>query len=190
MTLVTTFPRVPRTVKGYDVDEVDDFFYEARKAYEHGGPGPSGRRLSAAEVRRVAFALKRGGYDVHEVDAALDRLEDAVAAREREQLIADGGDEALIGELTKRAATLQGRLDRPAGQRFSRGKKRLEMTYDVEDVDNLCEKLAHYFSDGQEMSADEVRRAVFRTRWGPSGYREPEVDAFLDRAVEVMVAVD
>lgn len=187
---MTTFPRVSRTAKGYDVDEVDDFFDVAREAYERGGPGPSGRRLSAAEVRRVAFALKRGGYEVHEVDGALDRLEDAVASRERERLIADGGDEALVNELTRRASTLQGRLNRPAGQRFSRGEKRLEMTYDVNDVDALCEKLAHYFSDGDEMSADEVRRAVFRTRWGGGGYREPEVDAFLDRAVEIMVAVD
>ena len=40
------------------------------------------------------------------------------------------------------------------------------------------------------MSADEVRRAVFRTRRGSRGYREAEVDAFLDRAVEIMVSVD
>ncbi len=190
MTAVTTFPRVSRTAKGYDVDEVDEFFQIAREAYQRGKPGPNGRRLSAAEVRRVAFALQRGGYDVHEVDAALDRLEDAVAARERERLIEQGGDQALINELTRRASTLQGRLNRPAGERFSRGEKRLEMTYDVDDVDSLCDKLAHYFSDGTEMSADEVRRAVFRTRWGRRGYREPEVDAFLDRAVEIMVAVD
>jgi DivIVA domain-containing protein len=40
------------------------------------------------------------------------------------------------------------------------------------------------------MSADDVRHAVFRGRRGNTGYREPEVDAFLDRAVSVMVAVD
>ena len=100
---MTTFPRVSRTAKGYDVDEVDDFFAEARRSYQEGGRGRSGHHLTAAEVRRVAFALKRGGYDVHEVDAALDRLEDAVAARERQQLIASGGDEALVSALTRRA---------------------------------------------------------------------------------------
>lgn len=187
---MTTFPRGPRTAKGYDPAEVDAFFDRAHAAYQHATPDPSGWRLSAAQVRRVAFALKRGGYDVHAVDAALDRLEDAVAARERQHLLDEGGEQALLDELTRRAGTLQERLARSAGERFSRGRKRLETTYDVEDVDALCAQLRRYFTDGEEMSADEVRQAVFRTRHGRAGYREPEVDAFLDRAVEVMIAVD
>jgi DivIVA domain-containing protein len=37
---------------------------------------------------------------------------------------------------------------------------------------------------------DNVRRAVFRPAVGPDGYEESQVDAFLERAVELMAAID
>ena len=40
------------------------------------------------------------------------------------------------------------------------------------------------------MSVDEVRRVLFRTRRGERAYDEDEVDAFIDRVVEVMASVD
>lgn len=195
----TRFSRVPRTAKGYVASEVDEFFARAKVAYERernqgrtgGGRGASDERpLRSWEVRTAAFRLARGGYAVQEVDAALDRLEDAVAARERARLLDDEGEDALMQELARRARTLQGRLDRPAGARFAAPTGRFERGYDPADVDDLCERLNHYFNDGAEMSADEVRRAVFRPKRGRSAYREPEVDAFLDRAVAIMVTVD
>ena len=194
----TQFTRVSRTTKGYALNEVDEFFARAKVAYERerarrdrtATPSADDRPLRSWEVRNAAFSLVRGGYDVQEVDAALDRLEDAVAARERSRLVNSGGEDALMDELARRARTLQGRLDRPAGQRFSAPKGRFERGYDPADVDELCDRLNNYFNDGSAMSADEVRRAVFRSRRGRGGYREPEVDAFLDRAVAIMVTVD
>lgn len=189
---MTTFPRAGRVTQGYDCDQVDEFFSRARASYELVGKGPGGRNraaLSARDVRVVAFDLVRGGYEVRQVDAALDRLEDAVARRERESAIGTLGEQALLDQLTRRAETLHGRLTRPDGQRFAR-EKGFDVAYDVRDVDELCSRLLGYFDDGAEMSADEVRRAVFRTRRGSRGYREAEVDAFLDRAVEIMVSVD
>lgn len=189
---MTTFPRAGRVTQGYDCDQVDEFFSRARASYELVGKGPGGRNraaLSARDVRVVAFDLVRGGYEVRQVDAALDRLEDAVARRERESAIGTLGEQALLDQLTRRAETLHGRLTRPDGQRFAR-EKGFDVAYDVRDVDELCVRLLGYFDDGQEMSADEVRRAVFRTRRGSRGYCEAEVDSFLDRAVEIMVSVD
>jgi DivIVA domain-containing protein len=187
---VTSFARVSRLAQGYHPDQVEEFFERARAAYEGKDEG-TGRsaRLSAHEVRVVGFDLVRGGYDVHQVDSALDRLEDALARREREQLVSAEGEDALLSELTRRAQSLHGRLERPDGQRFDRGTG-FEPGYDPEDVDALCRALLGYFDDGAAMSADEVRRAVFRTRRGSRGYREAQVDAFLDRAIEIMVAVD
>jgi DivIVA domain-containing protein len=193
---VTSFSRTNRFTQGYDPEQVEDFFARARQAYEgvaeatgtHGGPAPAAR-LTAHEVRIAAFDLVRGGYDVHQVDSALDRLEDALAARERERLVQADGEKALFAELSRRAQALHGRLNRPDGQRFDRGQG-FEPGYAPEDVDALCTRLLGYFNDGEEMSADEVRRAVFRTRRGTRGYREMQVDAFLDRVVEIMVAVD
>ena len=192
------FTRVPRSAKGYAPEEVDEFFARAKVAYERErererggrGAGRGSRPLRSWEVRTAAFRLVRAGYDVQEVDAALDRLEDAVAARERTRLVRDGGEDALLAELARRARTLQGRLDRPSGERFKAPSGRFERGYDATDVDALCDKLNSYFNDGEPMSADEVRRAVFRPRRGRGAYREPEVDAFLDRAVAIMVAVD
>lgn len=188
---MSSFTRANRLTQGYHPDQVEEFFARAREAYEGSAVGPDGRpvRLSAREVRVVAFDLIRGGYDVHQVDSALDRLEDALARRERERLVQADGEGALFAELTRRAQSLHGRLTRPDGERFDRGSG-FEAGYAPEDVDALCRRLLGYFDDGVEMSADEVRRAVFRTRRGSRGYREVQVDAFLDRAIEIMVAVD
>ncbi|MEO8284654.1 MAG: DivIVA domain-containing protein, partial [Pseudarthrobacter sp.] len=40
------------------------------------------------------------------------------------------------------------------------------------------------------LSVDSIRRAVFRPAAGEDGYEETQVDAFLDRAVELMAAID
>lgn len=189
---MTTFSRTGRMTQGYDCDQVDEFFSRARVSYELVGKVPDRRgrpALNARDVRVVAFDLVRAGYDVRQVDAALDRLEDAVARRERESVVGTQGEQALLDQLTRRAQTLHGRLTRSDGERFSR-ETGLDVAYDVHDVDELCRRLLGYFNDGEEMSADEVRRAVFRTRRGSRGYREAEVDAFLDRVIEIMVAVD
>lgn len=184
------FARVSRAARGYHVDEVDAFFARAKVAYERGTRVGALAALTAEDVRTAAFRLRWGGYDVQQVDSALDRLEDAVAARERARLVKVGGESALFDDLARRAATLQARLDRPAGERFAAPSRRFERGYDPADVDSLCDRLDSYFNDGEEMSADEVRRAVFRPARGRRAYREPEVDAFLDKAVDIMVTVD
>jgi DivIVA domain-containing protein len=180
----STFPRTGRLSRGYHVDQVDAFFARARVAYEKAGTRAA---VTSRDVRKIGFDLVRGGYDVSEVDSALDRLEDAFASRERVALTGRLGQEGAIGELTRRARGLRGRLVRPDGQRFDRGSG-LAPSYAVVDVDALCARLLRYFEEGEEMSLDEVRRAVFRTRRGSRGYSEPQVDAFLDRAVEIMAA--
>jgi DivIVA domain-containing protein len=187
MTLVSqTFNRTGRLSQGYHVEQVDDFFSRARLAYERAGDRPT---LSSRDVRRVGFDLVRGGYDVGQVDSALDRLEDAFARREQDTLRTRLGREAALEELTRRAGVLRGRLQRPDRERFDRGSG-LAPSYDLADVDELCERLLRYFEDGEPMSVDEVRRSVFRTRRGSRGYTEAQVDAFLDRVVEVMVVVE
>lgn len=182
----TTFNRTGRVSQGYDTEQVDAFFARARESYEQAGvPSP----LTSRDVRQVGFDLVRGGYDVGQVDAALDRLEDAFARREYDAMRQRLGAEGTLDELTKRAGSLRGRLVRPDGERFDRATG-LAPAYDVSDVDRLCRRLLGYFESGDPMSVDEVRRAVFRPRRGSRGYAEPQVDAFLDRVVEVMVAVE
>ena len=70
------FPRVRFPRRGYDIDDVDEFLDLVGKgldaaiasvATDVGG-------LTVAEVRRVAFRPKRGGYAEEEVDETLDRV--------------------------------------------------------------------------------------------------------------------
>lgn len=181
------FPKMSGWKNGYDPAQVDSFFKRARESFERETPQPGD--LDARAVRTVGFDLKRGGYHVGVVDAALDRLEDAFAKRSREQLISTSGEQAWVDELTRAAGSLRGRLSRERGERFNLAE-RGTIGYDIEEVDELCDKINAYFTDGLAMSVDEVRRVLFKIRKGKKAYNEDQVDAFIDRVVEVMASVD
>ncbi|CAM5793102.1 DivIVA domain-containing protein [Cellulomonas persica] len=170
---------------GYDPDEVDEFFEHARSLYEK-GPAAA---LSAKDVRRVGFEVVRGGYATAAVDAALDRLESAFVARARAEYVAQHGQQAWMAQLGEQARTLYGRLGRPDGDRFAPPEGR-EQGYEPADVDALCHRLIAYFDKGAPLTSGEVRSATFRRRKGRNAYGEPAVDAFMARAVEVLLGVE
>ncbi|MDJ0319765.1 DivIVA domain-containing protein [Pseudarthrobacter sp. PS3-L1] len=179
---------MPRTEYGYNAKQVDQFLQRARVSLE--AAEPSQRSMKSPDVRGVSFDPVKGGYSPAMVDAALDRLEDAFARRERDELIAGQGEEAWLQEIGALAAVLRARLDRPAGERFRRPSKSKVRSYNVGDVDNLCTDLVGYLEHDKPMSVDGIRRAVFRPASGVEGYEESQVDAFLDRVVELMAAID
>lgn len=179
------FRTVSGMKRGYDTDEVDEFFAHARSLYEH-GPGAA---LSGADVRRVGFDLVRGGYVTAAVDAALDRLEAAFVARARAEHVQAHGQQAWLAKLGEQARTLYGRLGRPDGERFAPPDGR-DQGYEPADVDELCHRLIAYFDHGTPLTAAEVRTATFRRRKGKNGYGEAAVDAFCARAVEVLLGVE
>jgi DivIVA domain-containing protein len=169
--------------RGYDVEQVEAFLTRARAAYEDVSRAPT---MTSWHVRTVGFDLVRGGYDVDAVDAALDRIEDAFARREKQRGEERNGTVAWSNQLRSQEQSLRAQLTRPDGQRFPRGTG-MELTYDVQAVDELCRRVEDGFSDGRPMPPDAVRLAVFRSRRGSRGYREGSVDAFLDRIVELLV---
>ena len=146
----------------------------------------TGMRLTAEGIRHTAFAMHKGGYAPDQVDAALERLEDAFAARERDQATRAGGEEAWMAEAEGAIEVIVGRLSRPPGTRFARTSI-LAVGYKRVDVDRLANKLVKYFRDGRVLTVAEVRTAVFRPERG--GYREAQVDLVLDSVVDVMLAV-
>ena len=192
-----TFRRSGRLRRGYSVAQVEDFFDRARRAYEQGAPAGSPRRgtpligpaLTSRDIRQVGFDLVLNGFDVEQVDGALDRMEDAFARRESDALRGRLGVDQAMEQVARQASTLEGRLARAAGERFSRASG-LALAYDPDDVDELCQRLQGYLTGGPPIAPEELRRAVFRSRRGRSGYDEGQVDAFFDRAVEILVAVD
>ncbi len=181
--VATTFPTAARSALGYDVDEVERFLEDARRAYSADDSAPG---IEAAKIRATAFSMRKGGYSTSHVDAALERLEDAFAAREREREITEVGQKAWYAEARTKASDVVARLERPDGQRFHRVSF-LGTGYHPKDVDAFAERLAGYFREGKALSLTEVRSVVFRPKHG--GYREAQVDAVLDAVVEVMLAV-
>ncbi len=115
-----TFPRARRLAKGYDVEQVETFLARARMAYEEGGRGPA---MTSWHVRTVGFDLVRGGYDVDAVDAALDRIEDAFARKEKQRGEERNGPSAWQTQLRTQEQSLRAQLARPDGQRFPPGHR-------------------------------------------------------------------
>lgn len=179
------FSSVSALRTGYDKDEVDEFFDHARQAYE----GRTAEQVTNADIQASTFELVRGGYNTHEVDAALDRLEAAFIARQRAEYVASHGQEAWMGALAERARTLYGRLGRPDGEKFAPAA-RGQIGYDRDDVDALCDRLTAYFDRQEPLTSAEVRSATFGRAKGAEGYAEAPVDAFFARAIEVLLGVE
>jgi DivIVA domain-containing protein len=176
------FPTVARSKLGYDIREVDAFLARARRAYDRTGE----EDVTAADLRRAAFGLEKGGYQTSAVDAALERLEDAFATRERETSIREAGEKSWYKGTRKLAQEIIERLRRPEGHRFDR-MGALAIGYSVKEVDRFTDRVRAFLEDGAELPLEEVRGVAFRPVH--HGYREAQVDLLIDGVVEVMLAV-
>ena len=184
-----SFDRVQRNQYGYNAKQVDQFLQRARVSFET--PKAAAHAVKSADVRAVSFDPVKGGYAAAGVDAALDRLEDAFARRERDELIAERGEDAWLREI----GSLSGTAARPPAPARRRAvpaprQEAKARSYNTTDVDDLCHDLIGYLEEDKPLSVDNVRRAVFRPAVGQDGYEETQVDAFLDRVVELMAAID
>ncbi|WP_456237474.1 DivIVA domain-containing protein [Georgenia wutianyii] len=182
----TMFPVVGRMSTGYDRDQVEQFFTRARQAYETGAVGDAG--LTEGDVRTAAFDLVRAGYATGAVDSALDRLEAAIVQRRRDAFVATHGQQAWMDRIAERATTLYPRLVRPAGERFAAPES--GRGYSRDAVDRLMDRLVDYFDADGDLTAAELRAATFPSAGRDKAYAEGVVDAYLDRAVEVLLAVE
>lgn len=180
------FPRTSILRQGYNVNQVAEFFDEARVAYER--PGSPASEISPLDVRRAAFDLKHGGYSTAAVDAALDRLEVAFVTRTREVFVRANGQDAWMQDLAVRAQTLYPRLRRPVGERFDH-PARFKHGYDVREVDAILARITDFFDTGAPLDAQELRATVFRSKTGARAYDERTVDAFLARTVDILLGV-
>ncbi|HEU0205863.1 MAG TPA: DivIVA domain-containing protein [Pseudolysinimonas sp.] len=180
----STFPHTRRSRLGYDVDEVEEFLEDARRAYTAEGAGST--LVTADTIRDTGFTMRKGGYSPDHVDAALERLEDAFALRERERALAQTGDQAWFARARSGAQAILDRIVRQRGKRFRRVSI-LALGYSVREVDALTDRVAQYFQNGKALSIDEVRTSAFHGQRG--GYHEAQVDLLLDAVVRVMLAV-
>ncbi|TPW72369.1 DivIVA domain-containing protein [Schumannella sp. 10F1B-5-1] len=178
----STFPHARRSRQGYDVDEVEQFLADARSSYL---AEPGAREMSSDDIRTTGFTLRKGGYATEHVDAALARLEDAFAGREKQRALAADGDKHLA-EARDLAQVILDRLVRPHHHRFRRTSL-FTVGYAPVEVDAFVDRIAEYLQGGEAVTADEIREVAFRPKRG--GYDETQVDVVLDAMVDVILAV-
>jgi len=180
----TTFPRVRRG-RGYDIDEVEDFLEDARRAYT--GDRGSAQVVDATFIRQVGFTMRRGGYSPSHVDSALERLEDAFAARERDRAIAEVGDNGVYQQARSEAQLLLDRVTRARGHRFRRVGI-FTGGYSVRDVDAFADRVAAHLQLGGELTVADAREVLFARQRG--GYEETQVDLVIDAVIDLLQTVD
>ena len=167
--------------RGYHRTAVDTFLASARRAFETGRD-----ELGAVDVRTASFPLVKNGYVVADVDAALGRVEDAFAARERERVVRARGAGVWVEQAREDAQLVLDHLARPRRHRFARTGV-LTFGYRVDEVDHVATRIVRYLRDGDGLTAEQLRSAAFRMQRG--GYREEQVDALLDATIDVILAV-
>lgn len=167
--------------RGYHRAAVDTFLAAARQSFENDLDD-----LTAADVRAASFPLVKGGYAIADVDAALARVEDALAARRRERVVRDSGAEGWVVQAREDAQAILDHLARRPKHRFARTGV-LTFGYRVDEVDHVMDRIVRYLRDGDAVSAEQLRSAAFRMQ--RRGYREEQVDALLDAAIDVVLAV-
>ena len=69
--------RVGKRKWGYDPDQVDAFLERAHALYDS-----EGMNLTQHDIQNVSFDLRKNGYVIAQVDAALGRLERAVVDKQ------------------------------------------------------------------------------------------------------------
>lgn len=179
----TTFPTADQ---GYDPAQVDDFMAQARAAYENEDGDAA---FNEVKVREVAFKLVKNGYSMAAVDLVLERLEAGFVHRRRAKVMQEHGEDEWIKQVAQLASTIYPRLDRPVGERFEQAPKG-EYGYLKTEVDSFMDSLGRYFDGDLEMTSQQIKRVVFTPAKGDKAYAMAVVDAYLDRASEILISVE
>lgn len=195
-----TIARAGKRKWGYDVGQVDAFLERAHTLYEDDEP-----KMSQEDIQNVSFALEKDGYVISQVDAALNRLEKAVVDKQTQWDVTHFGRVAWRAATEQLAHSLYGRADRPEKNRFEPGASR-HPSYDRKQVDRLVNqvigKIKRELGESKESESDAVRKIdaeltstrvsniIFTQRIGKRGYSERQVDAYLNRAIQVLARLE
>lgn len=173
------FPRAAGKSKGYAPEQVDALIDRARNQYQ----SPDQELLTAQELRNAQFDFAPGGYLIAAVDSAIDRLEDSFAAREIQRQKNNHSETAVADRLARVKAVIAGRLERKRGRRFAPTGLLLR-GYSRRQVDKLCVQISSHLEAKVPLDVYLVRRMTFKST--RNGYHEAQVDAFIDRVIEVL----
>lgn len=173
---MSSFPLVSARARGYSASAVDEFVARAQA-------GDSS--LTSLDIRSAAFPIIKGGYSIADVDAALERLEDAVADHERREQIRIAGVDGANAEARAVAQDVLNRVARAPRKRF-RSAPLFTYGYHRADVDAFADVIRAFYNGGGLLTRADVRNVSFRPQLG--GYDEAQVDFVLDELLRVMLA--
>jgi len=173
------FGRAAELEPGYKRTEVDRLFARLAEDYEQlsGAVQQHANIYTSRLIRQVVFRTEPGGYAVGDVDRALERIEERFAKLERSRYIEQYGLSNWELSLVDAGELLAQRLERPDGERF----RRL-----VGDVDKVCHHIYAQLNSEEPLDTSVIRNAVFRSATGSVSYEETQVDAFMDRCIELI----
>ncbi|WP_443095076.1 DivIVA domain-containing protein [Rothia koreensis] len=181
--------RVPRKHKGYSTQQVRQILDRCGQQVESLRAGNPELTITAAEIRGAEFDQEKCGYRPADVDRALESYEDHFAEVEKNEALRHEGQDAWHDHASALADLVMGRLKRPDGERFRRPARRRTEGYFVGDVDRLCRELLDYFRNSDDVSPAKIRSASFRPATTKHAYDEAQVDAFLERAIQLTQAL-
>lgn len=197
----TTIARVGKRKKGYDVHQVDAFLEQAHALYE-----ADGIQLHRSDIQDASFDIVKGGYAIPQVDAALERLEQAVTDKQTQYDIAQLGRVAWKAQTEAQFQELDRHAQRAEGQRFAPAQPKTP-SYDRKQVDRLIdrvlakaeaelERISAGSSGRQDPEADPtltsqyVEDVSFTQRKGKHGYDERQVDYYLNACVNLLASLE
>ncbi|MFT8704765.1 DivIVA domain-containing protein [Bifidobacterium aquikefiricola] len=194
----TNIARVGKHKWGYDSQQVDEFLDNAHKLYE--SPEP---KLTQRDIQDVSFGLRKNGYAVGQVDAALARLERAVVDKQTQWEIAQSGRVAWRGQTEAMYRKFISHCERKENERFKPGTSS-NPSYDRKQVDRLLDQLSqklsqelgesstHAQESGElvDLTPTRVSNVVFTQRKGKKGYDERQVDYFLNYGVQLLSRIE
>lgn len=197
----TTIARVGKRKKGYDVHQVDAFLEQAHSLYE-----ADGIQLHRSDIQDASFDIVKGGYAIPQVDAALERLEQAVTDKQTQYDIAQLGRVAWKAQTEAQFQELDRHAQRAEGQRFAPAQPKTP-SYDRKQVDRLIDRvLAKAEAELERISAGSsgrqgpeadptltsqyVEDVSFTQRKGKHGYDERQVDYYLNACVNLLASLE
>ncbi|MEJ5921136.1 DivIVA domain-containing protein [Bifidobacterium thermophilum] len=183
---------------GYDVPQVDEFLERAHKLYES-----EGMQLTQKDIQNVSFDMRKGGYAIAQVDAALTRLERAVVDKQTTWEITQHGRVAWKAQTEELYRQIAEHAKRPQRKRFAAGTGK-QPSYDRKQVDRLVDQIvdkaaaelaiggADHDSAKKDidLNAQRVSNVIFTQRRGRRGYDERQVDYYINACVQLLSRIE
>ena len=183
---------------GYDVPQVDEFLERAHKLYDS-----EGMQLTQKDIQNVSFEMRKGGYAIAQVDAALARLERAVVDKQTTWEITQHGRVAWKAETEDLYRQIATHAQRPERKRFAAGKGK-QPSYDRKQVDRLVDQIvdkaaAELGVDGADrdqskkdidLNAQRVANVIFTQRRGKRGYDERQGDYYINACAQLLSRIE